>query len=121
MQVSASPGKFASWVNLYPVGRTYDPHHLPFRQNFAASHAGPLGYMLYALSRFLDHLQYPEGLLPITFAVAAFVLLAANDFAEVFVELEGNALLLALLAGSFLLVVRFVIGGGLEDLWLHLE
>lgn len=64
VQISASSGQFTSWVYSYPISRANDPHHFSFGQNFAASHAGSLGYVLYSLNRFLGHLQCTRRFIP---------------------------------------------------------
>jgi hypothetical protein len=62
VQIGSPPGQLAGWVYLHTICRLYDPNHLPFWQNFAATHACPLGHMFHTLNRFLRHL-YLKSLL----------------------------------------------------------
>ncbi len=123
VQIGSPSGQFAGWVHLHSISRANDPHHLSFRQNFTASHAGSLGHMFYTLGRFLSHLQITRRLFPIisSFIAAALVYLTANDCAQAFVKLQFNGFLLALLA--LLLVTGFLFcrTSVLEDFGLHLE
>src|SRR3990172_10050707 len=57
MQIRAPASQFTGWVHSYPLNCADDPQHLPFWQNLAASHTSTLGYMLYAVDRFVLHLQ----------------------------------------------------------------
>jgi len=134
VQVGSSSSHFTTGVHPYPISRANNPHHLSFGQNFAASHARSLGYMLYTLNRFLSHLQNTrrdppklrerDELLPVISSIfaAALVDLASHNFAQALIELELNGFLLGFLA--FLLVaVGFFFRGSciLEDFGLHLE
>ena len=57
MQVRAASSQFARWVNQHPIRAADDAHQLAFRQDGAASDAGPLGNMLHALNNLLGHLR----------------------------------------------------------------
>ncbi len=96
MHVCAPASQFTGQVHAHPFGRAHDAQHLPFGQHLAAAHTSALGHMLHTLDRFLLHLRFIPLLqnggginfLPFLAAsfVAAFVLLAANDCAKVFVK-----------------------------------
>lgn len=131
MQVCAPPGQFATWVHAHPIYSADDAKHLPLWQHFPAPYTGTLGNMFHASYRFLGHVQstplLPKGggihlQLPFTCraVVAALVLLARDHFAEVFIELKGNTLLLGLLA-LLLIVGVFLALRRLEHFRLHLE
>ena len=100
VQVGSSSSHFATRVHPHTIRRADDAHHLSFGQNFAASHAGPLGYMLHTLDRFLSHLQFTRRdppkykgrykLLPSISRIfaAALVDLASHNLAQAFIEFE---------------------------------
>ena len=105
VEISTSSGKFTGWVDLYSISGTHDPQHLPFGQNLAAAYARPLWNMFHTLGRFLRHLLITrKELFPIAagFIFAAFMDLAADHCAEVFIELQFDGFLFALL--TFLLI-----------------
>lgn len=90
VQVSTPSSNLTGQVNLYSISGTYDAQHLPFGQNFAATDARPLWNMFDTLGRFLCHLRVTrKSLFPVRagFIFAAFVDLASNHCAEVFVKL----------------------------------
>lgn|GEM_PF-1886792 len=86
VQVRSPPGKFAGWVYLNSIRRADDTQHLPLGERLAATDAGALWNMLWALSGFVFHLCARTGLFPIIFALAAFVNLATHHRAEFFVK-----------------------------------
>ena len=117
MQIGSPSSQFAGWVYLHSICSPHNTDHLPFGQNVSTAHASPLGYMLYTLNRFLRHLQPSPP--PPCFGrgirvwglhyqssprviVAAFVFLAADNFATFLVKHQLDAFLLAFLA--FLLI-----------------
>jgi hypothetical protein len=135
VQVSSPSSHFAAGVHPYPIGCADDPHHLSFGQDFAASHASPLGHMLYTLDRLLlCHLQIIRRIpshcwerdesFPISSSIIAATLvdLAPDNCPQVFVELEFDGFLLALLT-LLLVAAGFLINvlGILEDFGFHLE
>lgn len=128
VQISAPSGQFAGFIDIHSLGCAYDAQHLPFGQDLAASHAGPLRGVFHTWSRFLFHFQRAcsnakQKKLPVftLTIISTFVLLASNDFTEVFIEHQLDALLLAFL--SFFLVIPFFLTRRriLEDLGFHLE
>jgi len=125
VQISTPSRQFTTRIHPHPINRANDPHHLSFGQNFAATHTGSLGHMLYTLDRFLGHLQFTrrDNLFPIIVrsSIAALVYFASHNRAESFIELQLNGLLLALLA--LLLIAGFLFNwtSVLEDFRLHLK
>lgn len=64
VQISTPSRQLTGWVYSHAANHADDPHHLSFRQNFTASHAGSLGNMFYALGRFPSHLQITRRFIP---------------------------------------------------------
>ena len=57
MQIRAASRQFSGRVNQHPIRCADHAHQLAFCHHGAASHTSALGNMLYALDRFLRHLQ----------------------------------------------------------------
>ena len=138
MQICAAPRHLTRRVHQHPIRAADNAHQLAFCQDGATSNASPLGDVLDTLSAFLGHLHFKPYPVPASqkpagkqgkginllvcdqVIIAAFVLLAANDLAELLVEHKLDTLLLLLL--TLLLVRVFLFNRArVEDLGLHLE